>query len=130
MKSFPVCKFTCASCSSSYTGETCCHFKSRFGEHIKKDNKSHILKHLHPIATWFDSYDSLRFKIIDKANSKFDLKIKEPLHTNWSFIWQIFFLKNHTQSVLEKPFQDPFIKLRVSLDQYCKVLYSLFILYA
>ena len=23
------------------------------------------------------------FKIIDKANSKFDLKIKEALHTNW-----------------------------------------------
>ena len=28
-------------------------------------------------ATCFDSYDSLCFKIIDKANSKLDLKIKE-----------------------------------------------------
>ena len=30
-----------------------------------------------------DSYNSLCFKIIDKANSKFDLKIKEALHINW-----------------------------------------------
>ena len=32
----------------------------------------------------FDSYNSLCFKIIDKVNSKFDLKIKEALHINWS----------------------------------------------
>ena len=48
-------------------------------EHIKKD-KSHIFKHLHSAATCFDSYNSLCFKIIDKANSKSDLKIKEALH--------------------------------------------------
>ena len=45
--------------------------------------KSHIFHHLHSNATWFDSYNSLCFKIIDKANSKFDLKIKEALHINW-----------------------------------------------
>ena len=28
-------------------------------------------------------HNSLCFKLIDKANSKFDLKIKEPLHINW-----------------------------------------------
>ena len=55
----------------------------RIEEHIKKDNKSHIFKHLHSTATCFDSYDSLCFKIIDKANSKFNLKIKEALHINW-----------------------------------------------
>ena len=49
---------------------------------IKKDNKSHIFKHLHCTATCFDSYNSLCFKIIDKANSKFNLKIKEALHIN------------------------------------------------
>ena len=83
LKSFLVYKFTCASCSSSYIGETCCHFKTRIEEHIKKDNKSHIFKHLHSTATCFDSYNSLSFKIIDKANSKFDFKIKEALHINW-----------------------------------------------
>ena len=83
LKSFLVYKFTCASCSSSYIGETCRHFKTRIEEHIKKDNKSHIFKHLHSSETCFDSYNSLCFKTIDKANSKFDLKIKEALHTNW-----------------------------------------------
>ena len=46
---------------------------------MKKDNKSHIFKHLHSTATYFDSYNSLCFKIIDKANSKFDLKNKKNL---------------------------------------------------
>ena len=50
---------------------------------MKKDNKSYIFKHLHSTATCFGSCNSLRFKIIDKANSKFDLKFKEALHINW-----------------------------------------------
>ena len=83
MKSFLVYKFTCASCGSSYIGKTCCHFKTKIEEHIKKDNKSHIFKHLDSFVTCFDSYNSLYFKIIDHANSKFDLKIKEALHINW-----------------------------------------------
>ena len=49
----------------------------------KKDNKSHISKHLHSTATYFDSNNSLCFKIIDKTNSKFDLKNKEALHIYW-----------------------------------------------
>ena len=83
LKSFLVYKFICASCSSSYIGETCRHFKTRIEEHIKKDHKSNIFKHLHSTPTCFDSYNSLCFKTIDKANSKFDLKIKEALHINW-----------------------------------------------
>ena len=47
------------------------------------DKKSHIFKHLHSTATCLDSYNSLSFKIIGKANSKFDLKIMEALHVNW-----------------------------------------------
>ena len=42
LKSFLVYKLTCGSCSSSYVGKTCGHFKTRIEEHIKKDNKSHI----------------------------------------------------------------------------------------
>ena len=83
LKSFLVYKFTCASCSSSHICETCRHFKTRTEEHIKKDNKSHMFKHLHSTITCFDSYKSLGFNIIDKANSKFELKIKEALHINW-----------------------------------------------
>ena len=83
LKSFLVYKFTSASCNSSYIGKTCRHFKTRIEEHIKKENKSHTFKHLHSTATCFDSYNSLSFKLIDKANSKFDLKTKEALHINW-----------------------------------------------
>ena len=36
LKSFLVYRFTCASCHSSYIGETCGHFKTRIEEHIKK----------------------------------------------------------------------------------------------
>ena len=57
--------------------------KTCIEEDIKKYNKSHIFKHLHSIATCFDSYNSLCFKITDQANSKFDLKIKESLYINW-----------------------------------------------
>ena len=52
-------------------------------KHIKKDNTSHIFKHLQSTVTYIDLYNSLCFKIIDKANSKFDLKIKEALNINW-----------------------------------------------
>ena len=83
LKYFLVYKLTSVSCSSSCIGKTCRHFKTRIEEHIKKDNKSHIFKHLHSITTCFDLYNTLCFKIINKANSKFDLKIKEALHINW-----------------------------------------------
>ena len=82
LKSFVVYKFTCASCSSSYIGKTCCHFKTRTEEHIKKNNKCRIFKDLHSTTTCFDSYNSLSLKIIDKANSKFDLKNKEPFSSH------------------------------------------------
>ena len=81
LKSFLVYKFTCASCSFRYIGKNCRHFKTRTEEHIKKDNKSYIFKHPHSTATHFDSYNSFSFKIIDKANTQFDLKIKDALHS-------------------------------------------------
>ena len=54
LKSFLVCKFTCAGYSSSYIGKTCHHFKTSIEKHIKKDKKSHIFKHLPSTTTWFD----------------------------------------------------------------------------
>ena len=74
LESFLVYKFTCASCSSSSIGETCRHFKTGTEEYIKKDNRSHISEHLHSTATCLDLDNSLSFKVIDKAISKFDLK--------------------------------------------------------
>ena len=52
-----------------------CYFKTRIEKHIKKDNKTHIYKHLRTLAICFESHNSHSFKIFDKANSKFDLKI-------------------------------------------------------
>ena len=52
LKSFLVYKLTCA----SYIGEIYRHFKTRIEEHIKKENKSHIFKHLHYSETCLDSY--------------------------------------------------------------------------
>ena len=42
-----------------------------------------MFEHLHSTATCFDSYNFLSFKIVDKANSNLDLKIKDALHINW-----------------------------------------------
>ena len=73
LKPFLVYKFTCASCSSCYICKSCRHFKTGTEEHTKKDNKSHICKHLHSITTCFNSYDFLCSKIVDKA--KFGLTL-------------------------------------------------------
>ena len=43
-----------------------------------------FFKHLHSTTTCFALYNPLCFKIIDKANSKFNAKIKEALHINWT----------------------------------------------
>ena len=106
LKSFLVCKFTCAGCSSIYIGETQCHFETKIEEHIKKDSKYHIFKHLHSTSTCFDSYNSLSFKIIDKANSKFDLKIKKALHINWRKP-NLNAQKNHLAFTLSLQFPSP-----------------------
>ena len=117
MKSSLVYKFTWASCTCSYIGEICRHFKTRIDEHIKKDNKSHIFKHLHSIATCFDSYNYLCFKIIDKANYKFDLKIKEALHINWNYKPNLNEQQNH-------------LALTLSLKSLFPLLLSVFVCFS
>ena len=82
MKSFIIYKLTCASCSCSYVGKTYRHSKTKIEVRIKNDYKSHIFKQLQSITTCLKSYTSLSFKIIDKTDSKLDLKIKEGLRIN------------------------------------------------
>ena len=90
--------------------------------HIKKDNKSHIFKHLHSNATCFDSYNCLCFKIMDKANSKFDLNIKEALHINWS---------KPILNAQQKPFNShPLTMASVPLALFCLFLFFLVVFYA
>ena len=82
MKSFLVYKFTCTSCSSSYIGETCHHLKLGLRS-ISKRITSPIFLNMYTPPQHALTHKILCFKIIDKANSKFDLKIKEALHINW-----------------------------------------------
>ena len=77
LKSFLVYKFTCTSCSSRYIGETCCRFKIKIEEHLKKENKSHIFKHLHSTETCFDSYNSFCFKKLIRLTLNSTLKLKK-----------------------------------------------------
>ena len=72
-------KFTCASYGCSYIGETYNYVNTSIEKHIKKDKKSFVFKYLHSKTACFDSHNCLSVKIIDKANSKFDLKIKKTL---------------------------------------------------
>ena len=83
MKSLLVYKFTGASCSSSHIGETCHHFKSRIEDHTKRTTSLIILDIYTPPQYALIHLILFFFKIIDKANSKFDLKVKEALHINW-----------------------------------------------
>ena len=79
LKSFLVYKFTSASYSSSYIGKTSRHFKTSIEKNIKKESKSLIFKHLYCTRTRFDSHTSLSCKVTNKANSRFEIKIKEVL---------------------------------------------------
>ena len=80
--SFLVYKFTSASCSSSYIGELPIILKLGLRS-ISKRIASLIFLNIYTVQKHALTHNSLCFKIIDKANSKFDLKIKEALHINW-----------------------------------------------
>ena len=83
LKSFLVYKFVCARCNSCYIGETCRHFKTRIDEHVKKDKKSNIYKHLNNNEECFSSFNSDCFSILDYAPTQFHLKIKEGMYIDW-----------------------------------------------
>ena len=61
LKSFLVYKFVCARCNSRYMDETCRHLKTRINEHVKKDKKSNIYKHLQNNEECFSSFNSIVF---------------------------------------------------------------------
>ena len=70
-------------CSSSSIGEICCHFKTRIEKHIKKIESLIFLNIYTPPQHALTHIIDFVLKIIDKANSKFNLKTKEALHINW-----------------------------------------------
>ena len=74
--------FKCETCYPSYSGGTCRHFKIRI-EDISKRITSLILLNICVRPQYALTHIILFVLIIDKANSKFDLKIKEALQINW-----------------------------------------------
>ena len=78
-----VYKFVCAGCNASYIGETNRHFSTRVREHLTTDKASHIFKHLSSNHRCKSMSTSQCFKIIDHAETPFQLKIKEALHILW-----------------------------------------------
>ena len=83
LKSFVVYKFVCPGCSAWYIGETTRHLSTRIEEHLEKDKKSHIFKHLNENSNCKSLVTPECFEIIDSASSKFRLKLKEAMHITW-----------------------------------------------
>ena len=84
LRSFVVYKFVCPGCNACYIGETTPHLSTRIEEHLEKDRKSHIFKHLdenHNCKS-LDTPDC--FQTIDSASRKFRLKLKEAMHITWT----------------------------------------------
>ena len=75
-----VYKFTRAGCNASYIGETTHHISTRVREHLVSDKASHVLKHLASSKACRDSCSTECFTLLDSANSRFKIKIKEALH--------------------------------------------------
>ena len=76
--------FKCASCNSSYVGETSRYYETRVHEHLHKSTQpSAIFQHLQKNNDCKLMCDESCFKIIDRARTKFTLEIKEAIHTQW-----------------------------------------------
>ena len=76
--------FKCASCNSSYVGETTRYYETRVHEHLHKSTQpSAIFQHLKNNIDCKLKCDDSCFKIIDRARTKFTLEIKEAIHTQW-----------------------------------------------
>ena len=78
-----VYKFTCASCNSCYVGETSRHLSTRIRERLNRDRTSHIFKHLQQSEACRNSCSAECFEVVDRATTKFQVKIKEALHISW-----------------------------------------------
>ena len=55
----------------------------RVREHLKSDKSSHLLKHLHESPQCKSLYSEGCFSILDTADTKYKIKLKEALHISW-----------------------------------------------
>ena len=74
-----VYKFQCASCNACYIGETARHLSIRVDEHLNTDTSSHVFKHLQENPTCKLKCNTSCFTVVDRAASKYQLRIKEAL---------------------------------------------------
>ena len=64
-------------------GETSRHLSTRIKEHLNSDKLSHIYKHLNTNAACKVQCNETCFSVLDSANTKYGLKIKEGLQIKW-----------------------------------------------
>ena len=83
LQSLVVYHFTCSVCNDTYIGCTRRHFETRAYEHLNTDKESHVFKHINSKACKGKTHSRASFKIIDRANSFYTLKIKEAMHIQW-----------------------------------------------
>ena len=84
LQSFIVYKFICANCKVCYVGETTRHFITRINEHLQKDAKSNIFKHLRESRVCNSVCNKDCFSVIDQATTEYQLKMKEAMHVKVS----------------------------------------------
>ena len=75
-------KFVCASCNAGYIGETERHLSVRVKEHFK-DKNSHVYKHINASSQCKEACNESCFSILDRANTKHQLRVKEGLYIKW-----------------------------------------------
>ena len=83
LPSFIVHKFVCANCKVCYVGETTRHFITRINEHLQKDAKSNIFKHLQESRACNSVCDKDCFSVIDCTTTEYQFKMKETMHIKW-----------------------------------------------
>ena len=83
LQSFIVYKFVCANCEVCYVGETTRHFITRINEHLQKDAKSNIFKHLWESRVCNSVCNKDCFSVIDRATTESQSKMKEAMHFKW-----------------------------------------------
>ena len=83
VRSFVVYEFTCFGCGAKYIGETTRHLAVRIKEHLKTKKESNVFQHLNQNIKCKDKCSEKCFKVIDRGNSEFILKLKEAIHIKW-----------------------------------------------
>ena len=88
-KSNVVYQFDCAGCNAMYIGETTVHFSTRIHQHFFKGTGpsavyKHLGKHRGRPNKCRKACNESSFKIIDGANTKYALRLKEGMHIRWN----------------------------------------------